>query len=79
MEGSQERLTGFRGTFQCLATAYSSDVVSLKLRPILCTWGNACWVIGQLVASSVLRVMLDRSDQWAYRYGFVPYPIDGFY
>ncbi|CAG8970957.1 hypothetical protein HYALB_00000938 [Hymenoscyphus albidus] len=58
------------GMFQCMATAYSSDVVSLKLRPILCTWGNACWVIGQLIASSVLRGMLDRADQWAYRIPF---------
>ena len=31
---------------------------------------NACWVMGQLVASIVLRSMLSLDSQWAYRIPF---------
>jgi len=31
---------------------------------------NLCWVFGQLIASGVLRAMLDRTDQWSYRIPF---------
>ncbi|KDE02438.1 hypothetical protein MVLG_07006 [Microbotryum lychnidis-dioicae p1A1 Lamole] len=60
------------GIFSTLACSYASEVCCTKLRPILATWINACWVMGQLVASGTLRGFLSRSDQWAYR---IPYAL----
>ncbi|SCV69683.1 BQ2448_1077 [Microbotryum intermedium] len=65
------------GIFSTLACSYASEVCCTKLRPILATWINACWVLGQLVASGILRGFLGRSDQWiffskAYR---IPYAL----
>lgn len=56
------------GVFQTLTTAYASEVCPVQLRAYLTTYVNLCWVIGQLIASGVLRSMLNRSDQWGYRY-----------
>lgn len=36
----------------------------------LARYVNACWVIGQLIASGVLRAMLTIPSQWAYRIPF---------
>ncbi|SCV69713.1 BQ2448_1107 [Microbotryum intermedium] len=59
------------GIFSTLACSFASEVCCTKLRPILATWINACWVIGQLIATGVLRGFLTgRSDEWAYR---IPY------
>jgi SP family general alpha glucoside:H+ symporter-like MFS transporter len=55
------------GVFQTLTTAYASEVCPVALRAYLCTYVNLCWVIGQFIASGVLRAVLDRTDQWAYR------------
>ena len=55
------------GVFQTLTTAYASEVCPVALRAYLCTYVNLCWVIGQFIASGVLRGVLGRSDQWAYR------------
>jgi MFS transporter, SP family, general alpha glucoside:H+ symporter len=55
------------GVFQTLTTAYASEVCPVVLRAYLCTYVNLCWVIGQFIASGVLRGVLSRSDQWAYR------------
>jgi SP family general alpha glucoside:H+ symporter-like MFS transporter len=55
------------GVFQTLTTAYASEVLPVALRAHLCTYVNLCWVMGQLIASGVLRGVLDRGDQWAYR------------
>ncbi|SCZ88307.1 BZ3500_MvSof-1268-A1-R1_Chr2-1g04324 [Microbotryum saponariae] len=64
------------GVFSTLACAFASEVCCTKLRPILTTWINACWVIGQLIATGVLRGFLGRTDQWAYR---VPYALQWFW
>ncbi|KAF3908014.1 hypothetical protein ABW21_db0200827 [Orbilia brochopaga] len=58
------------GVFQTLTTAYASEVCPTALRAYLTTFVNLCWVIGQLIASSVLRGFLSRTDQWSYR---IPY------
>jgi SP family general alpha glucoside:H+ symporter-like MFS transporter len=55
------------GVFQTLTTAYASEVCPVALRAYLCTYVNLCWVIGQFIASGVLRGILSRPDQWAYR------------
>ncbi|PMD15660.1 sugar transporter [Hyaloscypha hepaticicola] len=58
------------GVFQTLTTAYASEVCPVALRAYLCTYVNLCWVIGQFIASGVLRGILSRPDQWAYRIPF---------
>jgi len=58
------------GVFQTLTCAYASEVCPVALRAYLCTYVNLCWVMGQLIASGVLRGVLSRTDQWAYRIPF---------
>jgi MFS transporter, SP family, general alpha glucoside:H+ symporter len=58
------------GVFQTLTTAYASEVCPVALRAYLCTYVNLCWVMGQFIASGVLRAVLGRPDQWAYRIPF---------
>ncbi|PWZ03711.1 general substrate transporter [Testicularia cyperi] len=60
------------GCFQTLTTAYAAEVTPVALRPFLTTWVNACWVIGQLVATGVLRATVNRTDHWAYK---IPYAL----
>ncbi|KAF5863974.1 hypothetical protein ETB97_008909 [Aspergillus alliaceus] len=60
------------GIFQTLPATYASEVCPVALRGYLTTYINLCWVIGQLIASGLLRAMLRRSDQWAYR---IPYAL----
>lgn len=58
------------GVFQTLTTTYAADVCPTALRAYLTTYVNLCWVFGQLISSGVLRSMLNRHDQWAYRVPF---------
>lgn len=58
------------GMYQTLAVAYAADVCPVSLRPILTTYVNLCWVMGQLIASGVLRATVNRADKWAYK---IPY------
>jgi MFS transporter, SP family, general alpha glucoside:H+ symporter len=67
------------GVFQTLTTAYASEVCPTQLRPYLTTYVNLCWVIGQLIASGVLRSLVLRSDQWSYRIPFVKNPDSSFH
>ncbi|KAL6708766.1 hypothetical protein ACN47E_002462 [Coniothyrium glycines] len=60
------------GIFQTLACTYAAEVVPVPLRPILTTYVNLCWVIGQFLASGVLKGVAERPDQWAYR---IPYAL----
>ena len=60
------------GAFQTLTTTYAADVTPIPLRPILTTYVNMCWVIGQLIATGTLRGLLSRNDDWAWR---IPYSI----
>ncbi|OHW96210.1 general alpha-glucoside permease [Colletotrichum incanum] len=60
------------GTFQTLTTTYAADVTPLALRPIITTYTNMCWVIGQFVSTGVLRALLSRQDDWAWR---IPYAL----
>ncbi|KAK3070887.1 hypothetical protein LTR53_009658 [Teratosphaeriaceae sp. CCFEE 6253] len=58
------------GAFQTMTTVYAAEVCSVALRGYLPTYVNMCWGMGQLIASSVIRSMLKRTDQWAYRIPF---------
>ncbi|KAJ5882347.1 Major facilitator superfamily domain general substrate transporter [Penicillium soppii] len=60
------------GIFQTLPASYASEVCPVALRGLLTTYINICWVMGQLLASGVLRAMLGREDQWSYR---IPYAL----
>ncbi|GFZ50428.1 Alpha-glucosides permease MPH2 [Saitozyma sp. JCM 24511] len=58
------------GVFQTLTTAYASEVSPVALRPYLTAYVNLCWVLGQVIASGVLRGVLNWDSQWAYRVPF---------
>lgn len=58
------------GMFQTLTTQYASEVAPVRLRPILTTFVNMCWVFGQFIAAGVNRACVQRPDQWAYRIPF---------
>jgi SP family general alpha glucoside:H+ symporter-like MFS transporter len=60
------------GAFQSVCATYAADVTPMRLRPILTTFVNMCWVIGQFLSVGVLRGLLGRQDQWAWR---IPYAI----
>jgi SP family general alpha glucoside:H+ symporter-like MFS transporter len=41
------------GVYQVVSPAFISEVASLKLRPVLTTYNNLCWILGQCTASLV--------------------------
>jgi SP family general alpha glucoside:H+ symporter-like MFS transporter len=55
------------GVFQTLTTAYASEVAPTALRAYLTIFVNFCWAAGFLIGSGVLKGLLDRGDEWAYR------------
>lgn len=54
------------GAFQTLTVSYASEVCPTVLRLYLTTYVNACWVLGQLISSCILKGMLASSmkDSW---------------
>ena len=64
------------GVFQTLTTSYAAEVTPVALRPFLTTWVNGCWVVGQLIASGLLRATVNRTDHWAYK---IPYAVQWFW
>lgn len=60
------------GVFQTLTCTYAAEVTPVPLRPYLTTYVNLCWVIGQFLASGVLKGVSMRNDEWAYR---IPYAL----
>ncbi|KAL2834425.1 general substrate transporter [Aspergillus cavernicola] len=58
------------GVFQTLCVTYASEVCPVALRSYLTTYVNFCWGLGQLIGIGVIRSMIDRHDEWAYR---IPY------
>ena len=61
-----------RGIFQTLTVTYASEVCPVALRGYLTTYVNFCWGLGQLIGVAVMRAMLGRDDEWAYR---IPYAL----
>lgn len=53
-----------------MTTAYASEVSPVALRPYLTAYVNLCWVLGQVIASGVLRGVLNWDSEWAYRVPF---------
>lgn len=61
-------LLGFPfGTFQTMTVAYASELMPVALRPILTTYVNLCWVIGQIIASGVNLAFIGDDSEWAYK------------
>lgn len=58
------------GIFQTLTITYASEVCPVALRGYLTTYVNFCWGLGQLIGIGVIKSMVGRDDQWAYR---IPY------
>ncbi|KAL4787949.1 general substrate transporter [Aspergillus varians] len=58
------------GVFQTVTTTYAAEVCPVALRGYLTTYVNLCWVVGQFIATGVLRGLLHREDQWSYRIPF---------
>jgi SP family general alpha glucoside:H+ symporter-like MFS transporter len=59
------------GVFQTLTTTYASEVTPVALRAYLTTYVNMCWVIGQFIASGVLKGLVNRNDwEWSYKIPF---------
>ncbi|RMZ04958.1 hypothetical protein D0864_02606 [Hortaea werneckii] len=60
------------GIFQTLTVTYASEVCPVALRGYLTTYVNFCWGLGQLIGIGVIKSMLGRDDEWAYR---IPYAL----
>ncbi|KAK1922404.1 putative MFS alpha-glucoside transporter [Papiliotrema laurentii] len=60
------------GVFQTLCITYASEVCPIALRGYLTCYVNMCWGIGQLIGVGVIKAMLGRDDEWAYR---IPYAL----
>ncbi|KAL9109388.1 MAG: hypothetical protein Q9227_005895 [Pyrenula ochraceoflavens] len=60
------------GVFQTLTITYASEVCPVALRGYLTTYVNFCWGLGQVIGIGVIKSMLNRNDQWAYR---IPYAL----
>ncbi|CEL06488.1 Putative Maltose permease [Aspergillus calidoustus] len=58
------------GVYQTLTVTYASEVCPVSLRAYLTTYVNLCWVLGQLIASGILKGLQSRTDEWAYRIPF---------
>lgn len=58
------------GAFRVLATAYASEVCPTALRGYLTTFTNIAWLIGQTLASGVMRGLLNVPGEWSYRMAF---------
>lgn len=58
------------GMFQTLSVAYASEICPVCLRGPLTTYANICWVIGQILATGVLRGLLTSDSEWGYRIPF---------
>ncbi|KAH9886134.1 general substrate transporter [Xylariomycetidae sp. FL2044] len=58
------------GIFQTICVTYASEVCPVALRGYLTTYVNFCWGVGQELGIGVLRSLIARDDQWAYR---IPY------
>ncbi|OXV11875.1 hypothetical protein Egran_00365 [Elaphomyces granulatus] len=60
------------GVFQTLTITYASEVCPVALRGYLTTYVNFCWGLGQIVGVGVIKAMLSRDNEWAYR---IPYSL----
>jgi len=59
-----------------VASSYAIDTAPLVLRPLMTSYISLCWAMGQFISTGVLKGLLDREDQWAYR---IPFAIQWFW
>ncbi|KAI6360735.1 hypothetical protein MCOR25_006685 [Pyricularia grisea] len=64
------------GVFASTSPAYASELLPMKLRVYFTSWTNMCFIIGQFLASGVLRACLVRDDEWGYR---IPFALQWFW
>ncbi|KAL4816953.1 general substrate transporter [Aspergillus spinulosporus] len=55
------------GIFQTLSTTYAADVIPVALRAYFLSSVNMCWLLGQLSAVGVARLLVTSDSEWAYR------------
>jgi SP family general alpha glucoside:H+ symporter-like MFS transporter len=58
------------GVFQTISTTYAAEVMPVTLRAYLTANVNLCWLIGQFLASGILRGTIQWSNEWSYRVPF---------
>ncbi|OAL30088.1 hypothetical protein AYO20_08891 [Fonsecaea nubica] len=64
-------LCGFPwGIFATVAPSYSSEVLPMALRAYLSSFTNMSFIIGQIICAIVLRIFLERDDEWGFRIPF---------
>ncbi|TXT04231.1 hypothetical protein VHUM_04229 [Vanrija humicola] len=59
------------GVFQTLTTAYASEVCPIQLRGYLAAYVNACWGVGILLSSGVVKATTTGTTDWAWRIPFI--------
>ena len=64
------------GVFATSAPAYASEMLPMVLRVYFTSWTNMCFIIGQFIASGVLRACLVRDDEWGFR---IPFALQWFW
>ncbi|RFU23741.1 hypothetical protein B7463_g12593, partial [Scytalidium lignicola] len=58
------------GLFQTTPVIYALEISPLCLRAYLTNYVNFCWAFGQIIATGILRGVLNMDSQWAYRIPF---------
>ncbi|KIN03386.1 hypothetical protein OIDMADRAFT_118647 [Oidiodendron maius Zn] len=58
------------GLFQTTPVIYALEISPLCLRAYLTNYVNFCWAFGQIIATGILRGVLNLDNQWAYRIPF---------
>ncbi|GAA5901835.1 hypothetical protein JCM6882_008685 [Rhodosporidiobolus microsporus] len=58
------------GIFETLVVTYAAELAPVALRPYLTSYVNLCWVMGQLIASGILKGVLDWDSEWGFRLPF---------
>lgn len=53
-----------------MTITYASEVCPVALRGYLTCYVNFCWGLGQVIGVGIIKSMLGRTDEWAYR---IPY------
>lgn len=55
------------GVFQVVSASYISEVSPVKLRGMLTTWINLCWVVGQFLAAIVAFALLRVDSEYGWK------------
>jgi SP family general alpha glucoside:H+ symporter-like MFS transporter len=58
------------GVFQTLSMTYAAEVMPTNLRAYVLSNINLCWIWGQLLATGILRKLVDSTSEWSYRIPF---------